>query len=110
MILNHKLVFHIPCKYWNGIELIDIKEISNVIHALIIALNDFSVSDSFYISNITGIYKNRIFPEKTITMFCESEIDETIEIYINWFKRYNDILKQEALSYELDNQMIILNL
>lgn len=110
MILNHKLVFHVPCKYWNGTELVDIKEISNVIHALIIALNDFSVSDSFYISDITGIYKNRIFPEKTVTVFYESEMDKAIEIYINWFKRYNNILKQEALSYELDNQMIVLNL
>ena len=104
MRLDEKYVLHIPLSRFcdNKLESIEIDE---MLDELVKQLKD-SGYNSFYITNVTSYYKSRKFNEMLITIFT-SKTDEVDLIFKKWFKRNNDVLGQEAFSYEHQNVMII---
>ena len=103
MKLNEKYVLHIPLSRFcdNKLESIEIDEILN---DLIKQLEDRGYN-SFYITNVTSYYKFRKFGELLITVFTSKT--GGVDLIFKWFKKNNDVLKQEAFSYEHQNRMII---
>ena len=107
--LDKKYVFHIPlCKYVNN-DLIPIA-IENIIDELIKQLNENGY-DSLYMTKVKGYYKSRCFDEILITLFVSTRfltnhyLPEAI--FKKWFKANNNILEQEAYTYECNNKMNI---
>ncbi|WP_323735906.1 hypothetical protein PXD04_08425 [Methanosphaera sp. ISO3-F5] len=103
--LNQKYVLHIPCyKYQDG-KLISLKN-ENIIDKLIKQLNTEGYN-SFYITEVKGHYKTRIFNEILITIFTNQEENTPEKIFREWYKENNNILQQESYAYEHGTKMII---
>ena len=104
--LNQKYVFHIPLYKFVCEKLVSI-EMDDILDELI---SEFEKNgfDSLYITKVNSYYKARQFDEILITVFCNDS--RACEIFEAWFRRYNDVLAQEAFAYELGNRMIITDL
>ena len=109
MELNRKYVFHIPTYKYIDNELVEIA-IDDAVDELI---GQFSANgyESLYLSKVKGYYKSRCFDEIIITLFVSTEFLEKHtfpeSIFKEWFKKNNDLLEQEAFSYEINNSMRI---
>ncbi|WP_296876087.1 hypothetical protein [uncultured Methanobrevibacter sp.] len=54
-------------------------------------------------SNVEGHYRSRSFDELLVTVYCnEKEIID--EIFKEWFMANNDLMAQEAFSYEMNDK------
>jgi len=101
--LNRKYVFHIPLyKHVSG-NLIRI-EMEDILDELISQFNE-SGFESLYITKINSYYKKRQFDEMIITIFSNDDLP--CEIFGEWFRKNNDVLRQEAFAYEIGNTMVI---
>ncbi len=111
IVLDKKYVFHIPLYKFENNDFVLI-DINNILDDLINQLNQNGY-DSFYIMNGKGYYKSQAFDELLITVFISQEQlkiknqEFPDSIFKNWFKRNNNILKQEAFAYEYENNMFI---
>ncbi len=65
---------------------------------------------SFYMTNVTGHYKNRAFDEILITIFTSKEQNQILPdtIFKQWFKENNNTLKQESFAFEYNNSLYIM--
>lgn len=104
--LTEKYVFHIPLYKYVDDGLVAI-EIDGLLDELIFDLieNGF---ESFYLTKAKAHYKLRCFDEILLTIFTSS--DSPVGIFEKWFRNNNDVLGQEAFSYECANTMVIENL
>lgn len=107
MELDFKYVLHIPLSKWENDELV-VLDIDSEINELI---NQLEVEGfvSFYITKVESFYKTRRYDELLITIFA-AEGEGPHEIFKDWFYRHNDVLAQEAFSFEFNNRMIIKDL
>ena len=103
-ILDKKYVFHIPLFKFEGEQLIRIP-IDDFLDDLIGQLG----SNGLYITKVKSHYKSRCFDELLLTLFVASD-EHPEEIFGDWFRKNNDVLKQEAFAYECQNHMIICEL
>ena len=101
--LDKKYVLHIPtCKYIDN-KLISLN-IDEILDDLIKELRRNGLM-SFYLTNVKSYYKSRVFDEVLFTVFTSSvSVDE---IFTKWFKKNNNLLQQEAFSFEYDNMMFV---
>ena len=104
MELDCRYVLHIPLSKWENDELVAL-DIDGEIDELI-GLLEVEGFDSFYITKVESFYKARRYDELLITIFA-ADGDEPNEIFRKWFYRHNDVLCQEAFSFEFNNKMII---
>ena len=105
IVLEKKYVFHIPLyKYLNG----NLEELDVDTDDLLVKLSE-SGFDALYITKTKGYYKSRSYDELLITLFARSD-EAPEEIFIGWFKAKNHIFKQEALAYECQDEMHIIQL
>ena len=102
--LMKKYVFHIPLFKYQNTELVKI-DIDKHLKELIENLNDEGF-ESFYITSVKNYYKSRCFEELLLTLFTLNHESPEI-IFLEWFKKKNHILKQEAVSYECNGSMFV---
>ena len=104
MELDCRYVLHIPLSKWENDELV-VLDIDSEIDELI---NQLEVEGfgSFYITKVESFYKTRRYDEILITIFA-ADGDGPHEIFKNWFNAHNDVLSQEAFSFEFNNSMFI---
>ncbi len=107
MKLDKKYVLHIPEYKFTANQLIKL-ELDKPLDDLKSRLEQNGY-ENFYLSKIKGFYKNREYDEIIITLFIAEINDQTLpdEIFIEWFKDNNEILKQESLAYEINNSLFI---
>ena len=100
MELREKLVFHVPEETWCEDHLESIAS-GHALDDLIGTLKDAGVI-SLYSQNAMGYYKGRCYHEILFTIFCvdQARAKVVVEIFENWFRTYNGVLKQEAYAYE----------
>lgn len=99
--LDKKYVFHIPLyKFENG-QLVRLS-IDGLIDDLIGRLDQ----NGLYVTKVKSHYKSRCFDELLLTLFVESDQNPE-EIFVEWFKKNNAILKQESFAFECQNHMYI---
>ena len=104
--LDKRYVFHIPSFKFVNCTLVPIS-IEDSINQIIdeLAKNGY---DSLYITHAKGYYRTRCFDEILITLFTSDENKKLPEvIFKEWFLKNNNILKQEAFAYEINNEMFI---
>ena len=101
--LTEKYVLHIPLSRFTGEGLTDIG-IDEILEDLTnqLAQNGF---DSFYITKAESHYRSRKYEELLLTVFAAQNGIE--DIFEAWFRKNNDILAQEAFSYEHNDRMFI---
>ena len=100
MMLDRKYVLHIPlCRFGDG-ELVAI-DIDEILEDLVGRLD----CESFYMTKVRGCYRSRVFDELLITVFASDR--DIGEIFGEWFKSNNDVLGQEAFSYECGDRMFV---
>lgn len=105
--LDNKYVFHIPLfKYENG-QLTPL-EIDDLLDDL---LNEFTENGfrSMYMSNVRSCYCGRTYDERLITLFTTQDRSPE-EIFERWFRKNNEILRQEEFAYEKGKTMTIVRL
>ena len=104
IFLEKKFVLHVPLFKCENDELIstdvDISDLTDCLSK--------SGFDGAYVTKAKGIYKSRCFDELLVTIFASS--DEPKEIFIRWFQKNNHLLGQEALAYECDGKLFVMNL
>ena len=105
--LNKKYIFHIPQYKYENNELISI-DTENIIEEFIAILNENGYT-SAYLTQAKSYYKNRSYTETLITLFTSQE-NRPEELFRQFFRKNNDILKQEAFAYECKDEMFIENL
>lgn len=110
LVLEEKYVLHIPSyKYVEG----QLKPIvsDRYIDKLIRELNDNGYH-SFYRTEVKGYYKKRCFDEILITIFTSKENTnkKPSTLFVEWFREYNHILKQESIAYEYNNSLHVIRL
>ena len=107
MELSEKLVFHIPEKTWREDHLEDIG-VDSALEDLTDALAGIGLT-SFYIQQVTGGYKGRRYPERLMVVFCEHGplAEQAAGLFEQWFRSHNEILKQEAFSYEWNGTLTV---
>lgn len=100
MVLDRKYVLHILfCRFGDG-KLVPI-EIDEILEDLVCRLD----CESFYMTKVRGCYKSRVFDELLITVFASGR--DVGKIFGEWFKSNNDVLRQEAYSYECGDRMFV---
>ncbi len=103
-VLDKKYVFHIPLfKYEDG-ELIRLP-IDSLLDDLIGQLGH----NSLYITKVESYYESRRFDEILVTLFVTSD-ENPEEIFKDWFRKNNNVLRQESFAFECQNEMHILEL
>ena len=100
MILDRKYVLHIPLSRFADGKLAPV-DIDDILDDLISRLD----CESFYMAKVRGCYKSRVFDELLITVFSSG--GDVGEIFGEWFTSNNDILQQEAFSYECGDRMFV---
>ena len=60
---------------------------------------------SFYISRTKRCSQNRYYPEKIITLYRNDDCLDIINMFKDWFKANNDVLKQDFLTYEYNDSL-----
>ena len=104
MILEKKYVFHIPLCRCSDNGLVRL-EIDDLIKDLLSRLSQ-SGYDALHVTKTKGYYISRCFDELLITLFSKSsQFPE--DIFTEWFRQSNHILKQEALAYECRDKIFI---
>ena len=101
-----KFVFHIPLYKYKNSQLIRL-EIDDLIDDLTEKFEDNGII-SFYMQIVKGYYKKRKYDSLLITVFHLN--DEIASIFVDWFRKNNGVLMQEALAYEKDNDLIVIEL
>ena len=110
MKLSEKLVLHIPEAAWCDDHLEDIP-VDIEMAALTNALSAIGAT-SFYLQKVTGSYKGRMYPERLLVLFCRDgpEAEMVIAIFGDWFRSRNEVMRQEAFSYERNGTLFIMQL
>ena len=103
-IFYHKLVFHIPQKTWIEGELLDIYGLEKAEEKLFAMLYEGGVT-SFYLTEATGYYNGRHYPETLLTVFGDTL--SVSKVFEHWCEAHQSILRQEAYAYELDGKLIV---
>ena len=107
MELSEKLVLHVPEEKWCVDHLESIAS-GHVLDELIGTLENAGVI-SLYSQNAMGFYKGRCYHEILFTIFCENQAraKTVAEIFGDWFRTHNAVLKQEAFAYEWNGTLHI---
>ena len=110
MELQEKLVLHIPEERWCVDHLESIVS-GHAFDDLIDTLENSGVI-SLYSQNAMGFYKGNWYHEILFTIFCEKrgKASAVVEIFDNWFRSNNGVLKQEAFAYEWNGTLYVRNL
>lgn len=105
--LDKKYVFHIPVHRFETEtgQVVNI-DMEILLDELVYMLNKEGYH-SFYMSDVKGFYKNRSFDELLITIFVGNDDTRACDIFKEWFKKNNNMLKQESFAYECNNKLFI---
>ena len=113
IILNSKIVLHIPLCRWNGHIPVPIAvsvDKQTLINSLTQKLFQHGL-ESVYSADTTGYHKGKACPETTVTIFCrDNQIAGIVKMFINWMKENQAKLDQESIAFEVNNTMRILPL
>lgn len=104
MIFKDKIVFHIPQKTWIEGEMLDIYGLEEAEEKLFAMLCDGGVT-SFYLTEATGYYNGRHYPETLLTVFGNTHYAS--KAFEHWCEAYQSILRQETYAYELDGKLVV---
>ena len=104
MELDCRYVLHIPLSKWENGKIKSLM-VDDVI-AELISLLEAEGFDSFYVTKVESYYKSRKYDELLVTIFA-GDGDGPCEIFRRWFLAHNDVLRQEAFAFEINNRMII---
>ncbi|MBE6494628.1 MAG: hypothetical protein E7Z84_08515 [Methanosphaera stadtmanae] len=105
--LDEKYVLHIPSHKYEDGKLLNITTTSHI-NDLMDKLNNEGYT-SFYKTDVKGYYKTRCFDEILITIFTSKKENKKSpkDIFRQWFKEHNSILKQESWAYEHNGTLFI---
>lgn len=104
--ITTKIVLHIPMMKWT--DKLEPLELDNVLDELYARLEETGCV-SWYETKIESVYKKRKYPELLLTIFSDYPL-AIEEVFVNWFEKNNDILSQEALAYEENGLLTIIDL
>ena len=107
LICKNKHILHIPLsRFVNGeMEMLDIDDL---LEELFDKLEENGI-EGFYTTRATGFYRSRRYPELLITVYS-NRAGIVEEIFEEWFRAHNEVLGQEAFSYEANDRLIIIML
>lgn len=104
---NQKLTLHIPHLAFTGGKLEEIDH-EALKRRIFLHLRIYGV-ESWYTTPSTGYYKERVYPQDLLTVFCDDIAKDTI---VDIFRRsfLETQLQQEAFAYECNGTLVVVPL
>lgn len=103
--LKHKAVFYVPTqKYLDGV-LVDVDY--NRFVSLLLRWLDVK---GYYVAQVTGSFKERLYPEKQVTVFLDDKKADRVDyVFKHIIALCHDEMQQESYAYELDDNMHVIS-